>query len=386
MKIAKRIQSLPPYFFARLGKRIAQLNSQGRDVIRLDIGSPDMPPADFIVDTLCHSAQDSTHHGYAGYYGIPELRQAMVDAYAHRFGVELDVKTEVLPCIGSKEGLVNVNLAFVDPGDAVLVPDPGYPSYSMGTLLAGGKIVRFPLFAERGWLPDLDAISPDVARKAKIMWLNYPNNPTAAVADLDFFARAVEFARRYDILLCHDAPYCDVTFDGYVAPSILQVPGAKEVAIEFNSLSKTYNMAGWRVGLAVGNAQAIGALATVKTNIDSGIFRAIQDAAVAALGGDQEWVAERNRVYEERRDILLEGLRAIGIEALRPKASLYVWAPVPAGWTSEEWASQVLEQVGVSMTPGTAFVPNGEGYVRISMVRPTARIQEAMARLRHFKA
>ena len=385
MQPADRIQNLPPYFFARLGKRIAQLTSKGRDIVRLDIGSPDMPPPDTILDALCQSARDPARHGYAGYYGIPRLRQAIANAYSRRFGVDLDPRSEVLPCIGSKEGLVNMSLAFVDSDDVALVPDPGYPSYSTGTRLAGGQIERFRLLPERGWLPNLAAIPPDVAHKAQIVWLNYPNNPTAAVADLDFFAQAVAFACEYGALLCHDAPYCDVTYDGYVAPSILEVPGAKQVAVEFNSLSKTYNMAGWRVGWAVGNATAIEALARVKTNTDSGIFLPIQDASVAALNGDQSWIADRNRIYAERRDIILQGLRAIGIEAARPKASLYVWAPVPTGYTSEEWTTRALEEAGVSITPGTAFGPNGEGYVRISIARPTERVREAMERLKSLR-
>jgi len=263
-----------------------------------------------------------------------------------------------------------------------LVPDPGYAPYSMGAYLAAGRVETFPLLAERNYLPDFAAIPADLADRAKLIWLDYPNNPTGATAPLEFFAEAVAFAREHDLLICHDAPYCDLTYDGYVAPSILQVEGAREVAIEFNSLSKLYNMAGWRVGMAVGNRQAAEALARVKTNIDSGIFRAIQDAAIEALTGDQTWLQERNAIYQERRDIILDGLAAVGIRARKPQASLYVWAPVPAGYTSEAFTSRLLEEQGVSITPGTVFGAHGEGYVRISLGADTDRIREAMERLR----
>ncbi len=382
MKPANRIINLPPYPFARLGKRIAEMKARGVDVIRLDIGSPDMPPPPPIINALCRSAHDPHHHGYGGYYGIPALRRAMAAYYRRRFGVTLDPDSEIVPLIGSKEGIVNISLAYLDPGDVALVPDPGYAPYSMGAYLAAGRVETFPLLAERNYLPDFAAIPADLADRAKLIWLDYPNNPTGATATLEFFAEAVAFAREHDLLICHDAPYCDLTYDGYVAPSILQVEGAREVAIEFNSLSKLYNMAGWRVGMAVGNRQAAEALARVKTNIDSGIFRAIQDAAIEALTGDQTWLQERNAIYQERRDIILDGLAAVGIRARKPQASLYVWAPVPAGYTSEAFTSRLLEEQGVSITPGTVFGAHGEGYVRISLGADTDRIREAMERLR----
>jgi LL-diaminopimelate aminotransferase len=384
MNIADRIKNLPPYPFASLGRRIRELNERGRDVIRLDIGSPDLPPPDFAIEAMYRSAQDASHHGYSGFYGTPELRQAVATYYERRFGVELDPDREVTSLIGSKEGIVNVALAFVDPGELVLVPDPGYLPYSMGALLAGGKPRHFPLPAERDYLPDLDEIPVDVADSACILWLNYPNNPTGAIAPLAFFERAVDFARRYDLLICHDNPYCDVTFDGYMSPSILQVAGAKEVALEFNSVSKTYNMAGWRVGMAVGSAVAVEALARTKTNIDSGIFRPIQDAAVAVLNGDQAWLDERNEIYRERRDLILETLRSIGIRARKPEASLYIWAEIPSGWTSVEFAGHLLEEAGISITSGTVFGPGGEGFVRISLGMSTDRILEAMDRLKQL--
>lgn len=384
MKVADRVANLPPYVFARLGRRISQLASEGQDIIRLDIGSPDLPPPDFITEAMCRSAQNPSLHGYGGFYGTPQLRQAMAAYYEQRFGVTLDPETEVAPLIGSKEGIANAALAFVDPGDVVLVPDPGYPTYTLGTLLAGGVPVRVPLLAENGFLPDLAAIPQDVARSARILWLNYPNNPTGAIAPLAFFEQAVAFARKYDLLICHDNPYCDVTFEGYTAPSMLQVEGAREVTLEFNSLSKTYNMAGWRVGMAVGNAQTAEALARTKTNIDSGIFRPIQDAAVLALTGDQQWLEERNEIYSERRDLILAALQQIGIHAPKPVASLYVWAEVPAGYSSESFADRLLNEAGVSITPGNAFGPHGEGFVRISLGMSTARIREALERIKRL--
>lgn len=385
MKIADRVGGLPPYVFAQVGRRIRELVKEGRDIIRLDVGSPDLPPPEFVIDALYQSVKDPAHHGYGGYYGTPELRKAIAVYYQSRFGVTLDPEKEVTPLIGSKEGIANVALAFVDPGETVLVPDPGYPTYGLGTLLAGGVTVSMPLLAESGYLPDLDAIPPAVAQSAKIMWLNYPNNPTGAVASLEFFERAVAFARRYDVLICHDNPYCDIVFDGYTAPSLLQVSGAMEVALEFNSISKTYNMAGWRVGMAVGNATAVEALARTKTNIDSGIFRPIQDAAGVALTGDQSWLADRNEIYRERRDLILATLDEIGIQADKAMASLYIWAKVPPGYSSAEFVRTLLEDAGISIAAGSAFGAHGEGYVRISLGMSTERIQEAMERLRRLE-
>ncbi len=385
MKAADRVENLPSYAFATLGRRIRDLAAQGKDIIRLDIGSPDLPPPDFVIEALYRSAHDPSRHGYGGYYGIPELRRAIAVYYERRFGVSLNPEKEVAPLIGSKEGIANVALAFVDPGQVVLVPDPGYPTYALGTRLAGGLPFQVPLLAENDFLPDLEAIPRDVVRSARILWLNYPNNPTGAATKLEFFERVVNWARRYDLLVCHDNPYCDVTFDGYVAPSLLQVPGAMDVALEFNSLSKTYNMAGWRVGMAVGNADAVGALARTKTNIDSGIFLPIQDAAVQVLTADQSWLAERNEIYRDRRDLILESLQEIGLQANRPLASLYVWARVPAGYSSAELTTRLLEEVGVSITPGSVFGSHGEGYVRISLGMSTDRIREAMDRLKRFE-
>ena len=396
MKRATRLTNTPPYPFARWAEHIGAARQRGIDVIRLDVGNPDLPPSDEVIEALCQSAHCPEHHGYPGYRGLPALRQAIASYYERRFGVTLDPETQVVPLIGSKEGIINLALACLDPGDLALVPDPGYAPYTRGVALAGAQVHAFPLLPERGFLPDLDAIPAGVADRAVLMWLNYPNNPTGAVADLEFFAQAVEYARRHNLLLCHDAPYCDVTYDGYVAPSILQVDGATDVAVEFNSLSKTANMAGWRVGMAVGSASALAALAQVKSNVDSGLFRPLQEAAIRALAVDPAWLAARNRLYQERLDIILDGLRAVGIAASRPRATLYVWAGIPErdgardakgedpGWTSEEFALELLRQTGVSVVPGTFFGPAGEGYVRVSVTAPTERIREAVQRLRHF--
>ena len=385
VKLAQRVANLPPYIFAGLEKRITQMISEGRDVIRLDIGSPDQPPSPQIIESLYQSAKDPTHHGYAGFFGTPQLRKAIADHTMRRFGVELDPKTQVLPLIGSKEGIFNLAWAYVDPGDVVLIPDPGYPTYTSGARLAGGEIYYVPLEEKRGWLPDLDAIPAEQLGRAKILWMNYPNNPTTATASLEFFERALAFARKNDVLLIHDNPYAEVCFDGYVAPSLLQVPGAKQYAVEFNSLSKSHNMGGWRVGMATGNPEAIGALSRLKTNIDSGIFRAVQDAATEALNGDQEWLSERNEVYATRRDIVLMALPEAGMSADKPKSTIYVWARIPAGFTSADFANQLLEKAGVSITPGTAFGQHGEGYARISLGQKTERIKEAMERIKNFR-
>ncbi|MBC7233465.1 MAG: LL-diaminopimelate aminotransferase [Chloroflexi bacterium] len=386
MKLAKRIADLPPYIFAEAGQKLEQMKAKGIDVINLGIGSPDLPPPRPIIDALYESALKPDNHGYAGYYGLPALRRAIADYYAHRFGVEIDPNKEVAVLIGSKEGIFNTSLAFLDSGDVALIPDPGYPTYSVGTQMSGGVCYPLPLWEEHGFLPQLESIPADVAHAAKILWLNYPNNPTGAVADLEFLSQAVHFAQCHDLLLCYDNPYCDLTFDGYRAPSILQVPGAKEVALEFNSLSKTYNMAGWRVGMAVGNREAVEALRRVKTNVDSGIFKPIQEAAIAALTGDQSWIAERNAIYQRRRDVVMEFLPLAGMSAMLPKAALYVWARIPGGYTSQEFSLYILEKTGVWMTPGTAFGEHGEGYVRIALTVPEERLREVGERLRQAKS
>lgn len=380
MRPAQRVDNLPELFFANLERKLAGLKAEGADIIRLDAGSPDMPPTPAIIDTLKRSADDPAKHSYGGYAGQPHLRRAIAHYYLQRFGVEL-ADNELVPLIGSKEGLVNMHLAWLDPGDLSLIPDPCYPSCYYAPILAGARTERFHLRPERGWLPDLAAIPEASAQAARMLWLNYPNNPTGATITLEALAEAVEFCRRYDILLCHDAPYVDVTFDGYVAPSVLQVPGAKEVAIEFNSLSKTYNLAGWRVGMAVGNPVAVKALATVKTQIDSGLAKPIQDMAAAAMTGDQDWLTERNAVYQERRDLALAALRGLGFQMDAPKAGLYLWFRVPEGMTSLEFHTLLLEKAHISLTPGHIYGSQGEGYIRLSLAVETGRLREALGRL-----
>jgi LL-diaminopimelate aminotransferase len=386
MRAAHRLDLLPEYVFASINAKLRALESQGLTIIRLDMGSPDGPPADFIVGALASSASSPTSHGYAGFTGIPQLRQAMVDYYGSRFGVKLDEGKEVLPLIGSKEGIANMALAWLDPGDLALVPDPGYPAYRMGASLAGAEVYYFPLDEKGGFLPDFGAIPSDVARSARLLWLNYPNNPTGAVAPIEVFEHAVNFCRKYDILLCHDVPYADVCFDGYRAPSLLSVPGAKEVAVEFNSLSKSHNMAGWRVGMAVGNKDAIRALLQVKSNVDSGIFLPVQWAAVAALAGDQGWIQLRNNEYQARRDLLYDLVTSRwALRCEKPTAGLYLWPHVPQGYSSADFTEKVLLETGVSMTPGPAFGPHGEGYFRISIGTATDKIVEAVERLHQFR-
>jgi LL-diaminopimelate aminotransferase len=383
MKKAQRLENLPPYPFARWSAEVATVREDGQDVIRLDIGNPDMPPPEAVINELCRSARDADHHGYAGYRGLPSLRKAIRDYYVRRFDVELDPEAQIVPLIGSKEGIVNMALAILDPGDVALVPDPGYAPYTMGAMLAGGEVHTMPLHEERGFLPDLDAIPTEVADRAKMMWLNYPNNPTGAVVDLAFLTNVVDFARRHHLLLCYDAPYTDVTYGDYIAPSVLEVDGAMEVAVEFNSLSKTFNMAGWRLGMAVGQSEALIALAQVKSNVDSGMFHPLQEAAVAALSVEAGWIADRNRLYRARLDLIVQGLRAVGFDAATPDAALYVWVAVPkALGAAEEFARDLLVNVGVAVAPGPFFGAMGEGYIRISATAPTSRIQEAMGRLR----
>lgn len=370
------------YVFAAHGARLNKLAAEGLDIIRLDIGEPDEPPPSFIIDALETSARNPKNHGYAGYGGRPELKRAIADYYDARFGVTLDPATEVLPLIGSKEGLANIALGWLDPGDLAIVPDPGYPTYQMGAKLAGADVHFVPLEQRLGWLPDLQAIPDAVADRARLMWISYPNNPTGAVAPFSFYQEAVDFCRKHQILLCSDLPYADVCFDGYVAPSVLAVEGAKDVVLEFNSLSKSHHMAGWRIGMAVGNRVAVKALLQTKSNIDSGIFRAIQDAGTAALNGDTAWMQARNAMYQHRRDLVLETVRGMGLEAETPQASLYVWARPPQGYTSIGFADKILLETGVSITPGDAYGPSGAGFVRISIGQETGKLQEALARMR----
>lgn len=379
---AQRIKNLPPYLFARIEKVIAQKKEAGVDVISLGIGDPDIPTPDHIIAAAQKQVAVPENHQYPSSVGMLSYRQAVADFYARRFNVQLDAKTEVVSLIGSKEGIAHISWCYLNPGDIVLVPDPGYPVYSGGAILAGAEPYYMPLTAGRGFLPDLSAIPEEVAQKAKMMFINYPNNPTGAVADEAFYLEAINFARKYEILICHDNAYSEVSFDGYRPLSFMEMPGAKEVGIEFSSVSKAYNMTGWRIGWAVGNAGVIEALGRFKTNIDSGQFQAVQYAAMTGLTGPQDAVAANNEIYRERRDIVVDGLNAMGWNLERPKATFYIWAPVPKGFTSASFAELVIDKAGVVITPGNGYGEQGEGYFRISITMPKERIAEALERMK----
>lgn len=380
--VAHRLSNLPEYVFAALGARIQQLIAEGHDVIRLDIGNPDKPPPEHVITALDHSARNAANHGYSPYTGLPAFRQAVARYYQRRFGVELDPQREVLPLLGSKEGLVNFALAYLDRGDIALTPDIGYPAYSMGTRLAGGDVCFMPLRAEAAYLPNFDEIPSDVAARAKLVWVNYPNNPTGATADLTFYNRAVQFCAQHDLLLVSDNPYVEITFGDYAAPSALQAHDAKDHVVEFMSLSKSYNMAGWRLGAAVGNATAIKNLLRIKSNIDSGHFKPIYEAGIAALDETpQAWLESRNAMYQARLERILAALPEIGLEAHYPKGAIYVWAHVLNG-TGEQYAERALTEASVSIAPGTAYGPGGEQYVRMSIATPDERLDEALHRLK----
>lgn len=385
MKLADRINDLPPYVFASLAGKIAARRARGDKVINFGMGDPDMPMPEPLIEATCAAAHDPMTHRYPNYFGLPVLRRAMSDSYHEQFGVDLDPDTEVLPLIGSKEGIAHAALAFCDPGDLALIPNPGYPAYRYGTALAGGQVYDMPLLEENGFLPDLDALDRSMPSRVSVMWLNYPNNPTGAVADLAFFERAVAFARRHDIVICHDNPYSEIVFDGYKAPSILQVRGALDVAVEFNSLSKTYNMAGLRIGMLVGNPQVVEAIGRIKSNMDSGVPTIVQQTALAALTGDQSWIAGRNAVYQRRRDRIVSALNDAGIQAPSPRASLYVWGHVPAGMTSAAFADRLFEEAAVVVTAGTNFGSCGEGYFRLSLTVPDDEVEEAVGRIERLR-
>jgi LL-diaminopimelate aminotransferase len=386
MKIAKRIENLAPYLFVEINKKIAEKRAKGEEVISFAIGDPDMPTPSHIIDTLCQAAQDPVNHRYPETEGLPELRQAIAGWYKKRFDISLDVDNEVLPLIGSKEGIAHIAFCFIDSGDTALVPDPGYPVYSISTKLAGGKPHYMPLTEENNFLPDLNAIPVDVLKEAKLLWIGYPNNPTGAVADLDFFNRVVKFAQQHDLAVCHDAAYSEIVFDDYQAASFLQADGSKEVGVEFHSLSKSYNMTGWRIGMVVGNAGMVNALKKIKSNMDSGIPQAIQYAAIEALTGPQDYLQKKNALYQRRRDLIVDILNNIGLEAKSPKGSIYIWAKVPEGYTSVELTSELLDKQGIVVTPGTGFGKNGEGYVRLSLTIPDAGLVKGLSRLAEWRS
>ncbi|HMJ96750.1 MAG TPA: LL-diaminopimelate aminotransferase [Thermoleophilaceae bacterium] len=380
MQPSSRLDRLPPYLFAELERKIREKRAAGVDVISLGIGDPDTPTPQPVIDALTAAAGDAGTHQYPSNRGRPELREAFSRFYERRFGVTLDPESEVIPALGAKECVFNLNLAFLDPDSVALAADPGYPVYTGGPLLAGAEVVLMPLLPERGFAPDLDAIGGDVAERARLLYLNYPNNPTGAIVPDGLFERAVEFGREHGVLIVHDASYTETTFDGYVAPSFLETPGAKEVGVEVFSLSKGWNMTGWRTAAIVGNADAVAAYWKLKTNIDSGMFEAVQLAAAAAL--DAGAPAEMSETYQRRRDLVCDALAAIGVDVTPPKGTIYVWAPVPDGHTSASYCELVLEESGVVVSPGGSYGPNGEGFFRISLTVPDERLAEAVERMR----
>ena len=382
MKFSSRLDKLAPYPFVEISRIIAKKRAEGVEIVTFGIGDPDIPTPDPIVDRLIEASRTPANHRYPETDGLPEVREAIATWYKDRFGVDnLDPGTEVLPLIGAKEGIGHVAFCFLDPGDIALVPDPGYPVYAAGTLFAGAESYYMPLLEENGWLPDLDAIPSDVARNAKVLWLNYPNNPTGAVADSDYYRKAIAFARENDVALLHDAAYSEVVFDGYKALSFLEVEGAKEVGIEFHSLSKCFNMTGWRFGSAVGNADIIQALFKIKSNLDSGVPQAIQEMAIEALTGSQQHIKDNNAIYQNRRDKVMDALIQLGLGVVPPKAALYVWARVPEGYTSASFTARLLDDLAIVVTPGSSYGEHGEGYIRLSLTTPDDMIDKGVDRL-----
>lgn len=382
MERSDRLKMLPPYLFVEIDRAKKKAREEGRDIIDLGIGDPDIPTPKFIIEAMNKAIRKPENHRYPLDAGLPEFRSTCVKWFKKRYGVELDGEKEILPLIGSKEGIAHMPLAYVNPGDAVLVPDPCYPPYRSGTWFAGGEVVLMPLLEKNRFLPDLKAINHNVLHKVRMMFLNYPNNPTGAVCDLRFFAQVIEFAKKHNIIVCHDAAYSEMGYGGYKASSILEVPGAKDVAIEFHSLSKTFNMTGWRLGFACGNPELVSALAKVKSNIDSGVFFAIQWAGVAALDNYDKHISAVLKIYDERRNCLVEGLRSMGWEVDKPDATFYVWFRVPPRFTSATFARELLEKCDIVATPGNGFGQTGEGYVRMALTVDKKRIKEAVDRIK----
>ena len=383
--LANRVQQLPPYLFVNISRAIARKKAAGIDVVSFGIGDPDIPTPDDVLDALDRGARKPANHRYPESEGLPQFRQAVSDFYQRRFGVDLDPASEVINLIGAKEGIAHASLCFIDPGDISISPDPAYPVYEIGTMFAGGSTHFVPLKEANDYLMDFADIPTGVAKSAKTLWLNYPNNPTGAIADLAYFEEAVAYAKEFDLYLLHDACYTEVTFDGYVAPSVLQVSGAMDVAMEFHSLSKTANMTGWRVGAAVGNSEMVDALMRVKSNIDSGLSQAIQEMGIAALELPQEWIDANNAIYKRRRDRVVAALNEIGLQATAPMATLYIWTRVPDGYTSAEFATRLLEECDVVVTPGASYGKAGEGYIRLSLTIPDDQIDEGIRRISGWK-
>jgi LL-diaminopimelate aminotransferase len=382
MRPSRRLEQIQAYPFAQLERKIADKQAAGVDVISLGIGDPDQPTPEMVVERMTSEVRDPGTHQYPSNRGRPSFRETVASFYERRFGVSLDPETQVLPALGGKECIYHINFAFLDSGDVALASDPGYPVYTGGPLLANAEPVLLPLVPERGFAPDFDVIPAEKLELARLMFINYPNNPTGAVATDGFFERAVDFAREHDLLVVHDNAYSEITFDGYRAPSFLATEGAMDVGVEVFSLSKTYNMTGWRCGALVGNAEAVDHYWRLKTNVDSGMFEAIQMAAVEALSGPQDFVEEACAMYQRRRDLVIAALREIGIEIDPPRGTIYVWAPVPSGHTSASFAEEVLERAAVVVSPGSSYGPHGEGFFRISLTVPDERLAEAVARMK----
>jgi len=381
---AQRLKQLPPYLFKEIDRKKKEVAARGVDIIDLGVGDPDIPTPSHIINALKKAVDNPLNHKYPSYSGMGAFKESVAEWYSKRFGLDVDPAAEVITLIGSKEGIAHFPLAFINAGDIALVPSPAYPVYRIATLFAGGEPYIMPLLKKNAFLPDLDAIPADVADRARIMFINYPNNPTSETADREFFSRVVAFAKKHRVIVCHDAAYTEMAFDGYRPPSFLEAEGAREIGLEFHSLSKTYNMTGWRIGFAVGNPRGIEGLGAIKSNIDSGVFQAVQLAGIEALTGDQSCVQEMVSTYQGRRDVMVQGLREVGLEVTLPKATFYLWVHVPEGYSSASFATRVLEEAGLVVTPGNGFGEPGEGYFRIALTQTVERMSEALERLRRL--
>lgn len=382
IQLSERVKNLPPYLFAAIDGMKRKAISKGVDLIDLSIGDPDIPTPKHIVDAMKRAVENPVHHRYPSYEGMLSYREAVAGWYGRRFNVSLDSQTEVLSLIGSKEGIGHIPLAFVNPGDVVLVPSPGYPVYPVGTSFAGGESYIMPLTEKNDFIPDLKAIPDDKLRKAKLMFINYPNNPTSSIATAGFYEEVISLAKKHKIIICHDAAYSEVYYDNEKPLSFLEIEGAKDVGIEFHSLSKTYNMTGWRIGFAVGNRDVLAGLGKIKTNLDSGVFQAIQEASITALNTDDSTLSGIRNIYQERRDVLYNGLRSLGFQVVKPRATFYLWAKVPSGFDSQRFVAHLLEKTGILTTPGNGFGSPGEGYVRFALTVSVDRIKEAVERIK----
>jgi LL-diaminopimelate aminotransferase len=384
MKLSQRMDHFNGYLGTEMNVRLTKMKDEGKDVINLGLGDPDVTPPQHLLDALRDAVCEPHHHHYPSFYSIRPLRKAIAGWYQRRFNVSLDPDSEVIPLLGSSEGLFHIHLCLLDVGDVALVPDPSYPSYEAGVKLAGGRVEWVPLLRKNGFLPDLGAIPVEVARKARMIWVNYPNNPTAAVATPEFYRKLIDWARAYEVVVVSDSPYSEICLDGYCAPSFLEFEGAREVGVEFHSLSKTYHCCGWRTGMLVGNREVVAGMAKIKSHADRGMYYPLQVAATKALDGPVDFMEERNRVFQERRDVVVKGLRAVGLEVETPKATFYVWSTVPKSYTSSDFCFKVLEAVNVWMIPGSMYGRHGEGYLRIALTHPADRLAEAMGRLKKF--